>query len=116
MRITCCRLSAPGHAGRWPAAQTARVLAACPDIRLGYPLPMSSETVVFQVGNSLAVRLIGDCKLPRGMRVRETRDGDRIILEPLTDKWSPAFLAAAGSWDEDLPRPGVGEPARDPFA
>ena len=77
---------------------------------------MSSETVVFQVGNSLAVRLIGDCKLPRGMRVRESRDGERIILEPLTDTWSPAFLAAAGSWDEDLPRPGVGEPARDPFA
>ena len=77
---------------------------------------MSSETVVFQVGNSLAVRLVGDCKLPRGMRIRERREGDRIILEPLTDTWPKSFLAAAGAWQEDLPRPGHTEPARDPFA
>ncbi len=77
---------------------------------------MSSETVVFQVGNSLAVRLVGDCKLPRGMRIRERREGDCIILEPLTDSWPQAFLAAAGAWQEDLPRPGHGEPVRDPFA
>lgn len=32
---------------------------------------VSSETVVFRVGNSLAVRLVGDCRLPRGTRVRE---------------------------------------------
>lgn len=77
---------------------------------------MTTETVVFQVGNSLAVRLIGDCKLPRGMRIRETRDGDRIILEPLTDAWPRSFLDAAGAWESDIPRPGADEPARDPFA
>ena len=77
---------------------------------------MASETVVFQVGNSLAVRLVGDCKLPRGMRIRERRDGDRIILEPMVDAWPKAFLAAAGAWKVDLPRPGRDEPARDPFA
>lgn len=76
---------------------------------------MSTETVVFHVGNSLAVRLIGECKLPRGMRVREHRDGDRISLEPTTDTWSPAFLAAAGAWNAPIPRPGQDEPARDPF-
>ena len=32
---------------------------------------MSGETVVFKVGDSLAVRLVGDCRLPRGTRVRE---------------------------------------------
>ena len=75
-----------------------------------------SETVVFQVGNSLAVRLVGDCKLPRGMRIRERREGDRIILEPITDAWPPTFLAAAGAWKEALPRPGGDEASRDPFA
>lgn len=77
---------------------------------------MSTDTVVFQVGNSLAVRLVGDCKLPRGMRIREHREGDRIILEPITETWSSAFLAAAGAWTEEIPRPGQTEPARDPFA
>jgi virulence-associated protein VagC len=77
---------------------------------------MSSETVVFQVGNSLAVRLVGDCKLPRGMRIRERREGDCIVLEPLTDTFPTAFLAAAGAWQDDLPRPGLTEPMRDPFA
>lgn len=77
---------------------------------------MTTETVVFQVGNSLAVRLVGDCKLPRGMRIRERRDGDRIVLEPIIDTWSPDFLGAAGAWKEDLPRPGRDEQPRDPFA
>ena len=87
------------------------------DIHSGYPICMiHSETVVFQVGNSLAVRLVGDCKLPRGMRIRERREGDRIILEPITDGWQAAFLAAAGAWKEGLPRPGGSEPSRDPFA
>lgn len=77
---------------------------------------MGAETVVFQVGNSLAVRLVGDCKLPRGMRIRERREGSCIVLEPMTDAWPKAFLAAAGAWKSDLPRPGQDEPARDPFA
>ena len=77
---------------------------------------MSAETVVFQVGNSLAVRLIGDCKLPRGMRIRERREGDCIVLEPMVDAWPRAFLAAAGAWKDTIPRPGQDEPVRDPFA
>ena len=87
------------------------------DILRGYPDCMIlSETVVFQVGNSLAVRLVGDCKLPRGMRIRERREGNCIILEPITDGWPATFLAAAGAWKEALPRPGSSEPSRDPFA
>jgi virulence-associated protein VagC len=46
---------------------------------------MSAETVVFKVGNSLAVRLVGDCKLPRGTRIRERLEGDCIVLEPVVD-------------------------------
>jgi len=77
---------------------------------------MDTETVVFKVGNSLAVRLVGDCKLPRGMRIRERREGACIVLEPVTEGWSPAFLAAAGAWKGVIPRPGRKEPMRDPFA
>ena len=78
--------------------------------------PVSSETVVFKVGNSLAVRLVGDCRLPRGTRVRERWEGNTIVIEPLIDEWSPAFLASAGAWHEPIERPGRDERARDPFA
>lgn len=77
---------------------------------------MSSETVVFKVGNSLAVRLVGNCRLPRGTRVRERWEGDTIVIEPVVDTWSDSFLAAAGSWDEPIERPGRDEAPRDPFA
>jgi virulence-associated protein VagC len=75
-----------------------------------------SETVVFKVGNSLAVRLVGNCRLPRGTRVRERWEGKTIVIEPVVNTWSAAFLASAGTCDEPLERPGRGEPARDPFA
>ena len=77
---------------------------------------MSRETVVFKAGNSLAVRLVGDCRLPRGTRVRERRDGDNIVIEPVVNTWSDAFLATAGAWDGPLERPGRDEAARDPLA
>lgn len=77
---------------------------------------MSSETVVFKVGNSLAVRLVGDCRLPRGTRVRERWEGNRVVIEPIVDTWSGAFLASAGTWDQPVQRPGKDERARDPFA
>ena len=83
-------------------------------IRTDIHFYMSTETTVFQTGNSLAVRLLGDCRLPRGARVREHREGNRIILE-LVDEWTPEFLDLAGSWTEDIPRPTGGE-GRDPFA
>ena len=54
----------------------------------------TSETDVFRVDNSLAMRLVGNCKLPRDMRIPKRRDGDRIILEPITEAWPPRFLAA----------------------
>lgn len=74
---------------------------------------MAAETITFASGNSIAVRLIADCRLPRGTRVREYREGNRIIIEPV-DAWSDDFLAALGSWNETLELPAR-TPARDPF-
>lgn len=78
--------------------------------------PTSSETVVFKVGNSLAVRLVGECRLPRGTRVRERWEGTSIVIEPVADAWPAAFLASAGTWDQPVERPGRNEPPRDPSA
>jgi virulence-associated protein VagC len=77
---------------------------------------MSSETVVFKIGNSLAVRLVGNCRLPRGTGVRERWEGKSIVIEPVVNTWSSAFLASAGTWDEPIERPGRNDRARDPFA
>jgi virulence-associated protein VagC len=76
---------------------------------------MSSETAAFKVGNSLAVRLVGECRLPRGTRVRERWEGTSIVIEPVVDAWPAAFLASAGTWDQSVERPGRNEPPRDPF-
>lgn len=70
------------------------------------------ESVVFQNGNSMAVRLVGECRLPKGTRVREYREKSRIIIEPIGG-WPQSFLNALGAWDEEIPRPGI--EIRDPF-
>lgn len=75
---------------------------------------MPSDTITFASGNSIAVRLLADCRLPRGTRVREYRDGQRIIIEPI-DAWSDDFLASLGAWAEPLELPPREAP-RDPFA
>lgn len=93
---------------------TTKSRLACIVYTFGYTHAMITETTVFQTGNSLAVRLLGECKLPRGTRVREHREGNRIILE-LVDEWPVEFLQLAGSWTEDIPRPEWGD-GRDPFA
>lgn len=72
-----------------------------------------SESIVFKNGNSLAVRLVGDCKFPVGTRIRERREGEKVILEPITDEWPKEFLESLGSWDDEIERPkGT---LKDPF-
>jgi virulence-associated protein VagC len=73
------------------------------------------ESVVFQAGNSLAVRLVGECRLPRGTRIREHREGNRIILEPIPG-WPKAFREALGAFPGEIPRPKEERTQRDPFA
>jgi virulence-associated protein VagC len=82
-------------------------------IRVGYTLRVANESIVFQSGNSLAVRLTGDCRLPKGTRVREYRDGSRVVIEPL-DTWPQGFAEALGSFPDEIPRPSP-TAARSPF-
>jgi virulence-associated protein VagC len=76
---------------------------------------MTRETVVFKNGNSAAVRLLGECGLPRGTRVREYREGTRIVVEPIGG-WPRRFLAALGAYPDEIPRPADPGRQRDPFA
>jgi len=80
---------------------------------MGYTFPMANESIVFRSGNSLAVRLTGNCRLPRGTRVREYRDGPRVVIEPL-DTWPEDFVEALGSFVDEIPRPPPAI-ARSPF-
>lgn len=73
------------------------------------------ESVVFKNGNSFAVRLVGDCKLPAGTRVREYRRGNSVIIEPVS-AWPASFVETLGAVAGELPRPPrAGAGPRDPF-
>ena len=72
-----------------------------------------AQSVVFKNGNSLAVRLIGDCKFPVGTKVKESRVGNKVILEAITDTWPSTFLNSLGCWNEEIERPS--SDMKDPF-
>jgi len=71
------------------------------------------ESVVFKNGNSLAIRLLGECKLPKGTRVKEYKDGNKIIIEPISNGWPDEFVDSLGGWEENIERPAA--KLRDPF-
>ena len=79
---------------------------------------MSERAKIFTNGGSQAVRLPKSVRFPESQReVVARRSGKRVILEP-ADVWSPEFLAALGSWDEEIERPPqkpIGR-KKDPFA
>ena len=71
---------------------------------------MSQRAKLFKTGGSQAVRL------PRGFRFEEqdevliSREGDRVVLEPVGRRWSQEFLDLAGS-APDFPYPEEPPPA-----
>lgn len=77
--------------------------------------PVDDETEVFAIGDDVAVPLMGGCRLPAGTRVRQRRLGAAIVIEPVADRRSDAFLALPGAWRQPLERPGGDEPIHDPF-
>jgi virulence-associated protein VagC len=72
------------------------------------------RSVVFKNGNSMAVRLVGACRLPKGTRVRQYRDGRRIIIEPISE-WPQEFIDALGAYPGQIPRPLDELTQRNPF-
>jgi len=69
-------------------------------------LPVSAIAKVFWSGNSQAVRLPREYRLPQGVdAVIVHREGDRIVLEPPKRKtFTPRFWKALGSL-ADFERP-----------
>lgn len=66
---------------------------------------MALHAKLFQNGGSQAVRLPKDCRFPEGLtEVLVRRQGQQIILEPV-DSWPEEFLAALGSWPDEIERP-----------
>lgn len=66
---------------------------------------MGERAKIFTNGGSQAVRLPKSVRFPSSQReVIARRSGKRVILEP-ADDWSPEFLAALGSWNEEIERP-----------
>jgi len=79
---------------------------------------MDHRAKLFRNGGSQAVRLPKECRFPEGQtEVLVRREGRRVIVEPL-DAWPPEFLALAGAWEADIPRPRQESTSRlrDPFA
>lgn len=66
---------------------------------------MGARAKIFLNGGSQAVRLPKSCRFPDGQtEVVARRVGKKVILEP-ADEWTPEFVKALGSWDEEIERP-----------
>lgn len=77
------------------------------------------ESTVFEIGDEAAVKLLGDCRLPKGTRVRVHRDGDRIVIEEVAKsrtRFSEEFFAGLGTWPGEIERPRQETEVRDVFA
>ncbi|AWN50893.1 antitoxin [Methylobacterium sp. 17Sr1-1] len=66
------------------------------------PSPQPREVKLFRNNRSQAVRIPAEFALP-GDRVRISRDGDRLILEPVGKRDLLAILATLEPIEEDFP-------------
>ena len=71
---------------------------------------MSQRAKLFKSGGSQAVRLPKEFRFEGEEEVLVSRQGDRVILEPVKRTWSRSFLALAGS-APDFPYPEEPPPA-----
>jgi antitoxin VapB len=65
---------------------------------------MADRAKLFQSGGSQAVRLPKEYRFQDAEEVLISRQGRRVILEPVKRSWSRKFLALAGS-AQDFPYP-----------
>lgn len=71
---------------------------------------MSQRAKLFKSGGSQAVRLPKEFRFEGEEEVLVSRQGDRVILEPVKRTWSRKFLALGGS-DAGFPYPDEPPPA-----
>lgn len=71
---------------------------------------MGDRAKVFTSGGSQAVRLPKAYRFERQAEVRVSREGERVILEPVRRRWSRAFLELSGA-APDFPYPEEPPPA-----
>jgi len=71
---------------------------------------MSQRAKLFKSGGSQAVRLPKEFRFEGEEEVLVSRQGDRVILEPVKRTWSQKFLDLAGS-APDFPYPDEPLPA-----
>jgi antitoxin VapB len=71
---------------------------------------MSQRAKLFKSGGSQAVRLPKEFRFEGEEEVLVSRQGDRVILEPVKRTWSRKFLALGNS-DLDFPYPDEPPPA-----
>jgi antitoxin VapB len=71
---------------------------------------MAHRAKLFMSGGSQAVRLPGEFRFEDQEEVLISRQGSRVILEPIRRIWSREFLALAGS-APDFPYPEEPPPA-----
>jgi virulence-associated protein VagC len=65
---------------------------------------MAHRAKIFKIGGSQAVRLPRNYRFQDAEEVLISRQGRRVILEPIARSWSRRFLALAGS-AQDFPYP-----------
>ncbi len=70
---------------------------------------MSQHAKIFKSGGSQAVRLPKEFRFEGQTEVLIHRRGEQVILEPIQRRWSPQFLALAGS-APDFPEPSEPPP------
>lgn len=70
-----------------------------------------STAKLFQNGRSQAVRLPKEFRLP-GNEVKISKQGNKIILEPLENSWEQWFAAFA-QFSDDFMEDGREQPAQD---
>jgi antitoxin VapB len=71
---------------------------------------MAERAKLFKSGGSQAVRLPREYRFEGQEEVLISREGEKVILQPVRRKWSRAFLELAGS-APDFPYPDEPPPA-----
>lgn len=71
---------------------------------------MPERAKLFKSGGSQAVRLPREYRFEGQEEVLISREGEKVILQPVRRKWSRAFLELAGS-APDFPYPDEPPPA-----